>query len=1459
MAQNGGEAELRAWYQAISPLRVDLVGDFAGKELFAIHGDSLLLHCLTEARVDFTNGFQLLHAIHAVESFLARLEQRGCNFHILWFRDHEHLCVPEGVSGDAASNCLRLSRIILIKHLEHYAQYSRKPAGDPLVFEYDNVDSNAFQQYLAQNAVQFFLCLDGCALDGCASPTGVQYLEFIHHIAFHGYSVALMNSLDFVSSKVLVSAFSPSSCGNEIRIEKPRPSPRTQILAVSELELDLGLEPGSWSPWADGKPLSVKDAISFTALCNMLLVNSKRGIRACAAAYVLHLSALRHCSLSQRSCMVTTLDTHEQECLDDFFAFFADICISIVESLPIQQRWDAFDLLDGRVMRQIFKNLGSLAPSPGIVGEARSFAERIYLLTQVDISDLIPPSSVDKAAETTSRAFIQSENGSNSHVMPFTHPVLDKFLEPVRLVTEDSVKPTGNPKVFQELSHWHNAKTPIDPKHEHRRPPGFFAQRRNQRWMADMIAYSASLTNASGKIINPETIVARSDADTIPVKPGKKARSGEEKLPKQAAHQPRARNKNHPVKGGRESAGQKLRENLIKRFLKADKYLACLSKEDTAIIGAEVTLYTCNILASLILDEKRRGAGPSVMSLFAMMWSRTLEIGLRKVLDAIDADKSLLVVAPTSAGKTFISFYAMKRSCNRATTAFCARFSKSYTNNGRSVWAIHTRDYRINNPTGCQILVTVPHILQIMLLAPSNAEGHVVVPKGVELEMIVHSLRYSDLRKFTYSPPNENYIFRGLMAAEGLQIPGLDEGDGGPSPFSFIHPVVGLVNRNRGTLEDITLEPRDCLALWRCMSKHQTTSYPMDEALSPLRVFPAIAKKPDVVRWEEGLKRILEAWMQDPRSPFSAVRSELGSAFLEPDSPSPDGASVDSSSFGVNFEVKKNILDSTALPLLTDLHRRGALPAILFNYDRDHFQNGRKLAEYEKWKKANSQANRGKDKTNSAAKGRSRDEPELSKIDLIRESSTEASRWESFDPEAPLDLFSFANRTSLLDSELATLVGRLRDANLDPGIISALRRGIAVHHAGMNRGYRQTVEMLFRKGFLTVVIATGTLALGLNMPCKTVVFFGDSIFLTALNYLQGAGRAGRRGFDLLGNVVFTGMPPKRTRLYLGGPSDQMAIQHHLRFSIEYLRRQHLLSRDGTPLNFSGLVGHLYFTENAVFAFHSLLKEGYFHQICRAIYSNPEGVLLKLVLVLAHLFCRIPVRNSSDEWIASIVHKSPSVVLLPSLPGEAEELLRDHNRETLEIFRAYVSTFVEQHLSGSPDTQLPFTGYEIQQQQHEQDAPSIIQSLPPTKIRSSFAALSGFTDDFNTIHELCTTVRSGVFLEESAIPYIRIFPDDTAGVPWNAYLYDFFKHGDLTALVRDNGIKRGDVCLTNFLSLDPAVDDAMMVDVQGIDDIIQEDHDELHSSTPGNTASNAVPDPAPSVTEEFDEKFRKVWA
>ncbi len=55
MAPNSDEerARLLAWYAALRPLTVDIVGEFAGRELFAIHGESLIRYCVNEANVDF--------------------------------------------------------------------------------------------------------------------------------------------------------------------------------------------------------------------------------------------------------------------------------------------------------------------------------------------------------------------------------------------------------------------------------------------------------------------------------------------------------------------------------------------------------------------------------------------------------------------------------------------------------------------------------------------------------------------------------------------------------------------------------------------------------------------------------------------------------------------------------------------------------------------------------------------------------------------------------------------------------------------------------------------------------------------------------------------------------------------------------------------------------------------------------------------------------------------------------------------------------------------------------------------------------------------------------------------------------------------------------------------------------------------------------------------------------------
>ena len=96
---------------------------------------------------------------------------------------------------------------------------------------------------------------------------------------------------------------------------------------------------------------------------------------------------------------------------------------------------------------------------------------------------------------------------------------------------------------------------------------------------------------------------------------------------------------------------------------------------------------------------------------------------------------------------------------------------------------------------------------------------------------------------------------------------------------------------------------------------------------------------------------------------------------------------------------------------------------------------------------------------------------------------------------------------------------------------AGLMRGLAAHHAGMLPAFRHTVEELFTAGLVKMVFATETLALGINMPARTVVlerlvkFNGEQhASLTPGEYTQLTGRAGRRGIDVEGHAVVLWYP-----------------------------------------------------------------------------------------------------------------------------------------------------------------------------------------------------------------------------------------------------------------------------------------------------------------------------------------------
>jgi ATP-dependent RNA helicase HelY len=97
--------------------------------------------------------------------------------------------------------------------------------------------------------------------------------------------------------------------------------------------------------------------------------------------------------------------------------------------------------------------------------------------------------------------------------------------------------------------------------------------------------------------------------------------------------------------------------------------------------------------------------------------------------------------------------------------------------------------------------------------------------------------------------------------------------------------------------------------------------------------------------------------------------------------------------------------------------------------------------------------------------------------------------------------------------------------------LDGLRRGIAAHHAGMVPAFKEVVEALFIRGLVRAVFATETLALGINMPARSVVLERLSKFngethadITPGEYTQLTGRAGRRGIDIEGHAVVLWSP-----------------------------------------------------------------------------------------------------------------------------------------------------------------------------------------------------------------------------------------------------------------------------------------------------------------------------------------------
>ncbi|NWX96644.1 DDX60 helicase, partial [Nothoprocta ornata] len=931
-----------------------------------------------------------------------------------------------------------------------------------------------------------------------------------------------------------------------------------------------------------------------------------------------------------------------------------------------------------------------------------------------------------------------------------------------------------------------------------------------------------------------------------------------------------------------------------------------------------------------LLREERNDPDPRVQHFIPDTWQREL-------LDAVDNNESAVIVAPTSSGKTYASYYCMEKvlkTSNDGVVVYVAptkalvnqvvgivynQFTKKLPD-GLVVCGVFTRDYR-HDIMNCQILVTVPQCLEILMLSPrcqnwtkriryvifdevhclggeigAEVWEHLLVTircpflalsatisnpehltewlqtvkrywqraeKTIEessthseenfarkckvkskvqkqknsyhVRLVLYGERYNDLEKYVCSVKDTDFL------------------------IEHYHPCAALtVNHiaSYGFPSDLSLSPRESVQLYDTMAEIWQ-EWPRAQELDPedfvLFKNKVVIKKMDVRKYEQELKKEITDWI-------AAGQQQKVHELLERLKPRPLDCSREKK--WANFAC-----------FVDKLHEMGKLPAIFFIFSIKSVE-GAAWSVYSnlKEKQRNEQdPNIEREKENVKNKLRKVNK-ELRKYNISdirkkisnkvegvmlalaeKERLQERLRKLHRIPSA----YTYANSKAVDEETLNKILDRVRLQKKGYEQTMLALRGIGYHHGSMFAKERQVVEMLFRLGYIKVVTATGSLALGINMPCKSVIFAEDSVFLDALNYRQMSGRAGRRGQDMIGNVFFYDIPlPKVERLIksnvpqlkgqfplticlilrlmlLAAKADDKTdarakvlsiLKHSLMsfkqerhtellkmyfiFSLQFLIKEGYLDQEGNPRGFAGLVTHLYYYEPSNFVLVSFLVKGLFHKLCRPIKEGSadfsEDVMEKLVLVLANLFGRKYLPAGTKKLRKFYQSK----VFLEDLPQDFADAVQEYNSKVEKNFAHFLLTAAKlanmEHEYRLPLSKTDFTsrdwpGSELAS--HLMDSAKSVAAISP------FACLSGMSDgDLLQAANVNQAILRSLRINVSNCPLLYLEKRDEQGrrQPLNAYALDFYKHGSLAALHTDNWcvLNKGDAyChLRDFLLL-----------------------------------------------------------
>uniref|UniRef100_A0A8B9QQY5 DExD/H-box helicase 60 n=1 Tax=Anas platyrhynchos TaxID=8839 RepID=A0A8B9QQY5_ANAPL len=811
-----------------------------------------------------------------------------------------------------------------------------------------------------------------------------------------------------------------------------------------------------------------------------------------------------------------------------------------------------------------------------------------------------------------------------------------------------------------------------------------------------------------------------------------------------------------------------------------------------------------------LLREERNDPDPRVENFIPDTWQREL-------LDAVDNNESAVIVAPTSSGKTYASYYCMekvlktsddgvvvyvaptKALVNQVVGTVYSRFTKTLPD-GLVVCGVFTRDYR-NDVMNSQILVTVPQCLEILMLSPRCQKW---------------------VKRIQYVIFDEVHCLGGEIGAEVWE-----------------HLLVTI----------------------RC----------------PFLALSATISNPEhLTEWLQSVKRYwqrAENMIEENSTNFeknSTRKLKVKSKVKEPKKT----YRVRLVLYGERYnDLEKYVCSSTGGDFLFEHYHPCAaltvnhienygIPADLSLSPKESVQLYDTMVEvWKEWPRAQeldpeefvSFKNKVVIKKMDVRKYEQELKKELSKwIELGQRQKVTVVRGEKW-----MQFACFVEKLHEMDKLPAIIFMKIfyRLRFERKGYLQQMlaRRGIGYHHGSMSIKQRQAVEMLFRLGYIKVVTATSTLALGINMPCKSVVFADDSVYLDALSYRQMSGRAGRRGHDMIGNVFFYDIPlPKIERLIksnvpqlkgqfpltitlilrlmlLAAKADDKAdasakalsvLKHSLMtfknerhaeilkiyfmFSLQFLIKEGYLDQEGNPVGFAGLVTHLHYHEPSNFVLVSFLVKGLFHKLCQPIKGSndfSDDVLEKLVLILANLFgqkylpaCSMTLRHKFYQ----------SKVFLEDLPEDFADAVNEYNTKVAENFAHFLLTTAKL-ADKEQEYRLPLskTDFTTKKWHGSELASYLMDNTKRISAISPFACLSGMVDDdlFHAENVNKVMLRSlGINVKNCPMLHLKKYDNQGRRLPLNAYALDFYKHGSLTALTTDNWLNEGEAyyLLKDFL-------------------------------------------------------------